>query len=122
MNFQRETLEAIERSRHTIEDVMFIGSSDGKYRMTMDKFLQVSDFEYDDGYGSPKIAQDLIIYFKDKTYITREEYDGSEWWQINNVNVYSEDDDYVDFDKLKVNPRQIGWKTVEEINEEEEDE
>lgn len=122
MNFQRETLEAIERSRHTIEDVMFIGSSDGMYRMTMDKFLQVSDFEYDDGYGSPKIAQDLIIYFKDKTYITREEYDGAEWWQINNVNVYSEDDDYVDFDKLKVNPRQIGWKTVEEINEEEEDE
>lgn len=122
MNFKRETLEAIERSRHTIEDVMFIGSSDGKYRMTMDKFLQVSDFEYDDGYGSPKIAQDLIIYFKDKTYITREEYDGSEWWQINNVNVYSEDDDYVDFDKLKVNPRQIGWKTVEEINEEKEDE
>lgn len=122
MNFQRETLEAIERSRHTIEDVMFIGSSDGTYRMTMDKFLQVSDFEYDDGYGSPKIAQDLIIYFKDKTYITREEYDGAEWWQINNVNVYSEDDDYIDFDKLKVNPRQIGWKTVEEINEEEEDE
>ena len=120
MNFKRETLEAIERSRHTIEDVMFIGSSDGKYRMTMDKFLQVSDFEYDDGYGAPEIAQDLIIYFKDKTYITRGEYDGSEWWQINNANVYSEDDDYVDFDKLKVNPRQIGWKTVEEINEEKE--
>lgn len=28
-----------------------------------------------------KVASDLVIAFSDKTYMTRGEYDGSEWWQ-----------------------------------------
>jgi len=81
MNFLKETIETIQESGHKFEDVMFIGSSDGKYRMNWDKFTQKANFEYDNSWGSQKIAVDLIIYFKDKSYITREEYDGSEWWE-----------------------------------------
>lgn len=118
MNFKNETLEIIRRSEHTIDDVMFIGSNDGKYRMTIEKFLEVSDFEYDDGYGAPEIPQDLIIYFKDNTYAERAEYDGSEWWEYNVKKLFSENDEYEDFDFLKIRKGQIGWETVESINKE----
>lgn len=118
MNFKEETLEIIRISEHTIDDVMFIGSDNGKYRMTIEKFLEVSDFEYDSGYGAPQIPQDLIIYFKDNTYAERAEYDGSEWWEYNVKKLFSEKDEYEDFDFLKIREGQIGWETVESINKE----
>ena len=117
VNFKEETLQAIKGSGHTEEDVMFVGSRDGKYRMNIGKFLKKSDFIYDDGYGSPQIAQDLIVYFKDKSYITRGEYDGSEWWEYNKLLDYSETDYYETFDKLRVHHEQIGWEDVKSIKE-----
>lgn len=117
VNFKEETLQAIKESGHTEEDVMFVGSRDGKYRMNIGKFLKKSDFIYDDGYGSPQIAQDLIVYFKDKSYMTRGEYDGSEWWEYNKLLDYSETDDYETFEKLGVHCEQIGWEDVKSINE-----
>lgn len=113
-NFLKETIEAIKKSGHKFEDVMFIGSSDGKYRMNWDKFTQKADFEYDSSYGSQKIAVDLIIYFKDKSYITRGEYDGSEWWEYNEPKVFDENDTYIDFDILGND--EYMWQTVEEMN------
>lgn len=47
INFLKETKEAIKESGHNFEDVMFIGSSDGVYRMTLEKFVKLADFEYD---------------------------------------------------------------------------
>ena len=75
MNFLQETKKAILDSGHKLEEVMFIGSSNGEYRMSWDKFVTKANFEYDNGFGSSKIAVDLIIYFNDKTYIQRGEYD-----------------------------------------------
>lgn len=115
MNFREETIEAIKESGHALEDVMFIGSYDGKYRMSMDKFLEKSNFVYDDGYGASAIATDLIIYFKDHNYISRGEYDGAEWWEYNKPKVFSENDSFIDFDTLG-NDRYM-WKTVEEMND-----
>ena len=37
------------------------------------------DFEYDEGYGSQHLFG--IILFNDGSWIIREEYDGSEWWE-----------------------------------------
>ena len=34
--------------------------------------------EYDSGYGGQKLYGTVV--FKDKTWFTRGEYDGSEWW------------------------------------------
>lgn len=114
-NFKEETLKAITESGHTLEDVMFIGSSDGKYRMDITKFIEKSNFTYDSGFGAQAIATDLIIYFKDNTYIHRNEYDGSEWWEYNVPKVYRETDKYLDFNILG-NDRYM-WRTVEEMND-----
>lgn len=114
MNFKKETYTAIKESGHKREDVMFIGSSNGKYRINMDKFDTISDFNYDNSWGSAEIAEDLIIYFKDKTYITRGEYDGSEWWEYNVPKVFSENDVYKDFNNLGGSG--VMWKTVAELN------
>lgn len=44
-----------------------------------DSFLKKLDFEYDAGYGGQELFG--IIWFKDGTWSTRGEYDGSEWWE-----------------------------------------
>ena len=113
-NFLKETIEAIEDSEHKFEDVMFIGSSNGKYRMSWDKFKEKANFWYDEGYGSSKIATDLIVYFNDDTYMTRGEYDGSEWWSYQVSKKFKKDDDYKDFEILGGN--NYMWETVEEMN------
>ena len=60
--------------------VTFIGVP-GEYELTWQKFANMADFEYDDGYGWPEIRCDLVIIFSDGTWLTRGEYDGSEWWE-----------------------------------------
>ena len=114
MTFLEETQKAVEGSGHKTEDVMFIGSNDGKYRMTWEKFSKLANFEYDRGYGIQRIAIDLIIYFNDGSYITRGEYDGAEWWEYNTPKLFSMGDRYEDFDELGGD----GYKeTVEELIE-----
>ena len=114
INFLKETTEAIQDSKHKIEDVMFIGSSNGKYRMSWDKFKEKANFRYDEGYGSSKIATDLIVYFNDDTYMTRGEYDGSEWWNYQVSKKFKKDDNYKEFEILGGN--KYMWKTVFEMN------
>lgn len=80
MNLLTETIEDIKESGHSIKDVHFIGSKDGKYSITWQEFEQLADIEYDNGYGAPEVATDLIIQFTDRSYLQRNEYDGSEWW------------------------------------------
>lgn len=41
-------------------------------------FLKSLDFEYDHGYGGQELFG--IVWFEDGTWMTRGEYDGSEWW------------------------------------------
>ena len=120
MNFLEETKEAIKDSGHNFEDVMFIGSSNGEYRMSWEKFVTKANFNYDDGYGAAAIATDLIIYFKDCTYIERGEYDGSEWWSYNVPKVFNVNDKYKDFNIL--GDDRYMWKTVKEMNDSKYDE
>ena len=42
------------------------------------QFLAKLNFGYDSGYGSQNL--DGIIWFRDGSWATRGEYDGSEWW------------------------------------------
>ena len=80
-NLLQETLENIKDSGHTIEDIFFIGSETGKYSCSWEEFKVLADQEYDQGFGGQEVAYDLIIFFKDNHIMTREEYDGSEWWE-----------------------------------------
>ena len=101
MNFLDETREAIEKSDHNLEDIMFIGSNDGKYRISWNDFIDIADFDYDNGYGCTEIASNLIVYFKDGTYIFRNDYDGSEWWECAVKKPFNENDKYYSFNKVK---------------------
>lgn len=46
-------------------------------------FLKAIDYNYDDGHGSQELEG--AIWFKDGTWASRWEYDGSEGWQYNVV-------------------------------------
>ena len=46
-------------------------------------FLNALDFEYDSGFGGQELFGD--IWYKDGTWSDRGEYDGSEWWQHQQV-------------------------------------
>lgn len=42
-------------------------------------FLESLDFEYDDGYGGQELYG--LVWLDDGTWLSRGEYDGSEWWE-----------------------------------------
>lgn len=113
MSFLKETICAIKESDHKTSDVSFIGSLDGKYRISFKQFKKIANFDYDSGFGSPKIAIDLIICFKDNTYIKRGEYDGSEWWEYNEPLKLSKI--FKEFTNLG-GGSEIMWETVEDLN------
>lgn len=46
-------------------------------------FLESINFEYDNGYGGQELYG--TIWFEDNTWMTRGEYDGSEWWEYNKL-------------------------------------
>jgi hypothetical protein len=43
-----------------------------------EQFMHDLDFDYDAGYGMQYI--DGTVWFDDGTWLSRNEYDGSEWW------------------------------------------
>lgn len=81
-NLLHETQDAITRSGHSVEQITFIGSADGTYRMTWDEFTGLANAEYDSGFGGAEVATDLIVLFSDGKRLWRGEYDGSEWWEF----------------------------------------
>ena len=44
-------------------------------------FLKSLDFSYDSGFGGQELFG--TIWLEDGTWLTRGEYDGSEWWEHN---------------------------------------
>jgi len=117
MNFLEETLRAIEGSGHTPDDITFIGSLDTGHSCSWGEFATLADFDYNSGYGAAKIAMDLVIAFKDTTYMTRGEYDGSEWWAYNEPLVLPTERKPIT--RLQVREDQVGWERLESINEDE---
>ena len=113
VNFLRETIESIGETNHSEQDVMFVGSADGEYRVSWDKFKEISNFEYDNGYGGQEVAYDLIVYFKDGSWLERYEYDGSERWYFVGLKNFREDDDYKGFDNVIGNGY---WESLRGIN------
>ena len=49
----------------------------------LSKFLNDLDFEYDSGYGEQKLYG--TVWLTDGSWFSREEYDGSEWWQYQSL-------------------------------------
>lgn len=81
MNLLKETNIELATFKFTPEDIIFIGSVDGNYECSWNEFCELANFEYDDGYGGTEVVSDLVIRFKDGSFLERWEYDGSEGWR-----------------------------------------
>ena len=79
-NLLKETLRDIETAGKDVAQITYIGSVSGDYSCTVAEFLVLANVEYDSGYGGQEVASDLIIKFRDGSWMERGEYDGSEWW------------------------------------------
>jgi hypothetical protein len=79
-NLYEETLETIYNLGYTPDDIVHIGNE--AYGCTWKEFVSLADFTYSSGFGSAKVATDLVIVFDDGSYLSRGEYDGSEWWEF----------------------------------------
>lgn len=84
MNLLEETLARIAESKHSEDDVAWVGSDDGEYAIAWDQFVPIARVtDYDSGYGGNEIPLELVVVFDDGSYLARGEYDGSEWWDYN---------------------------------------
>ena len=91
INAKQELLKIVNDNNITILkiDINYYGDVDNKCKTDTKHITSLDelDFDYDAGYG----VQDLygIVYCKasndDPVWLTRGEYDGSEWWTINTI-------------------------------------
>ena len=116
MNLLKETKRDIERFGKSPDDIEYIGSADG-YCCTWAEFQTLAAIDYDRSYGAAEIATDLVILFRDRTWMERGEYDGSEWWDYRTPPVPPPADQRKPIAKLKDEL----WRTLKEIHEPEYD-
>ena len=97
------------------EDIDWIGSKDGKYVINWEQFKNLAaSIDYDAGFGSQEIARDLVVVFKDGDWLTRDEYDGAESWELQSLPkrqlrskpIY----------RLRIDEEGIGWRTIDYMN------
>lgn len=116
MNLLAETLEAIREAGRSTDDVLWVGSSDGNYAIGWDCFAAIANVDYDDGFGAQEVASDLVVVFGDRTWLNRDEYDGSEQWILNKPPELPAD--AKPFDVVTVGQVEaVGWETLRELQE-----
>ena len=82
-NLLKETMEKLANYKKDFyQDVLWIGTCCGSYEISKEDFLVMADFAYDNGYGCAEISEALVIVGED-WWLSRGEYDGSEWWDFN---------------------------------------
>lgn len=115
MNLLEETKEAIEESGHWPSEILFIGSERSGHECTWEQFCVLADEDYEAGYGSPKVAQDLVIAFGDGDMLRRHEYDGSEWWE--HFPAFKKPARSIPITSLICPEAKVGWVNLAEIND-----
>ena len=95
MNAKKELLDIITTKNLTILKIeidydaegLFYSYDDSEDNINYITSIDDLDFEYDSGYGIQELQG--VVYCKDKNdnpvRLTRGEYDGSEWWNINTI-------------------------------------
>lgn len=84
-NLLKETISILKEHGRTFDDINWIGSEDGY--ISLETFKKLANVEYDDDFGGQEVASDLIIV-GDNFYMTRGEYDGSEWWVYHSMDLF----------------------------------
>jgi hypothetical protein len=82
-NLLEETKDDIVGWKHTLAQVAWVGSRNGRYAVSWESFVKIANIEYHSGYGSQEVAHDLVVVFTDGSWMERHEYDGSESWTYN---------------------------------------
>lgn len=118
-NLWEETNRALEEKEKSFNDVVAICGND--FQITKEDFEKYSKTEYDNGYGSPKVAEDLLIIGAD-FWLERHEYDGLEWWEFKAMPNYKELP-FKPITALTVEQAQkngvdysVGWETLASLN------
>lgn len=114
MNLLKETKDILRAYGKRVKDITFVQGKD--FGISVDKFLKLANTTYNEGYGSQKVAEDLIIG-GDDWWLERHEYDGSEWWEyrtLPKVLPVKEDVYALTVNQSKV--EFVGWKTLAELN------
>jgi len=84
MNLKDETLALLtKRGYNALTDVAWVGGQNGKLVIPWAAFVLLADKVYDNGFGGREVAHDLVVVLKDGCWLSRAEYDGSEWWRFN---------------------------------------
>ena len=95
MNAKKELLDIITAKNLTILKIeidydaegLFCSYDDSEDNINHITSIDDLDFEYDSGYGLQELQG--VVHCKDKNdnpvWLTRGEYDGSEWWNINTI-------------------------------------
>ncbi|MEN6549031.1 MAG: hypothetical protein ABFE07_23545 [Armatimonadia bacterium] len=112
MNLLKETLESM--APHTPSEVLWVGGD--SFWFTWDEFARVADVEYDSGFGSQKVASDLVVV-GDGWWLERTEYDGSEGWALKGQPKRPEEREAPRAVTVGQHPgSSCGWETLREMN------
>ena len=113
INFLKETLEAIERSGHIVDEIVFIGSLETGHNCSWTEFKKLANQDYDPNSGLQRIAVDLVIVFSDGQTMWRHDYGGREGWMYSRPIVFPAG--YHPIVSLFVPPSEVGNMTLDEI-------
>lgn len=97
INLLQETLEILKKHDLSEEDVTWVGTV--THKITWDNFKKIANTEYYNGFGSAKVAQDLLIV-GDWFWLERYEYDGAEEWRYKELP--EEPDDTIEIEALTI--------------------
>lgn len=99
-----------EESEEDYTHILTTGYTPEEY----ESFLKSIDVDYDSGYGGQNLFGN--IWYKDGTWSSRGEYDGSEWWNHHSCPLIPKDIRRVDKEREeKLNDIMSGHNTVEEL-------
>lgn len=90
-NAKKELLEAVKDTAKIKCASIYYGRRENKENKKVlklnhtndeyNEFFNSLDFEYNDGYGGQELYG--TVWLEDGTWLSRGEYDGSEWWEHN---------------------------------------
>ena len=111
MNLKKETIDMLSAHGKTQSDVKWAGCY--SFSIPLSLFWELADQEYDDDYGAPEVAQDLIVVGND-FWLERHEYDGSEWWEYKEL--YRMPEKEINVKKIIAQKTGECWSTLAELN------
>lgn len=83
MNLRRETEDILHKYGKVTGDIVHIGSVDGKYSIDWETFCKLADNQYNNQTKKYRVAYDLVIVFKDGSYLDRVHDSFFEQWRYN---------------------------------------